>query len=170
MRPPGGLLSLLASIVPTRVLVLLNAVGDEDLTSAASVAEVRDDVAVEAHAAAQCVPAPPGAPGTAPGRAAGPLGRLLAVRIPRPRPGERMEVDLISRGVRLASALLGAVGSGALLEDGPASAAAAAVPKSANAFYEKALKKDGAALMASTLSNALGLLTNGGRGGTQRLH
>ena len=120
MRPPGGLLSLLASIVPTRVLVLLNAVGDEDLTSAASVAEVRDDVAVEAHAAAQCVPAPPGAPGTAPGRAAGPLGRLLAVRIPRPRPGERMEVNLISLCVRLASALLGgAVGSGSLSRMAP---------------------------------------------------
>ena len=167
LTPPGGLLSLLASIVPTRVLVLLNALGDDDLASAASVAEVRDDVAVEAHAAAQYVVPPPQSAGAAPPPPSAPVGRLLAVRIPRPRPGERVEVDLISRGVRLAPTLGGAVGTGALLEDAPTSAAVAAVPKSANAFYEKVLMKDGAALMAATHSNSIGLLTNGagdGRG------
>jgi hypothetical protein len=46
---PGGLVSLLAAINPTRILVLLNAIGDDELGSITELADACADIGAEAQ-------------------------------------------------------------------------------------------------------------------------
>ena len=142
---PGGLLALLAGVRPTRVLALLNALGEAELADEAALAELTADIAVEATAgiaaageerAAEAAAAAAAAAAAGEERAAAappaaaPLGRLIAVRIPRPRPGGGESVDpVLVRRARPAGAAEAAAASGpaapppqpalALLEDAP---------------------------------------------------
>ena len=71
---PGGLVSLLAAVNPTRILVLLNAVGDDELASLTELADVCADIGAEAQTACQTSG-----------------GHLLRIVCPRPHSGETIE-------------------------------------------------------------------------------
>ena len=71
---PGGLVSLLAAVNPTRILVLLNAVGDDELASLTELADVCADIGAEAQTVCQTSG-----------------GHLLRIVCPRPHSGETIE-------------------------------------------------------------------------------
>jgi hypothetical protein len=71
---PGGLVSLLAAVNPTRILVLLNAVGDDELASLTELADVCADIGAEAQTVCQTHG-----------------GHLLRIVCPRPHAGETIE-------------------------------------------------------------------------------
>ena len=120
-------MTMLACIAPTRILVLLNALTDKDVRAEAELADISDDIAIEVAAAISpsAVAAMATATGQAPPTEA--VGRLLAIRIPRPQlPDEPVDPDLIHRQQRRDVAF----NSGLLLEDGGAAPSAKDAPPS----------------------------------------
>ena len=71
---PGGLVSLLAAINPTRILVLLNAIGDDELGSITELADACADIGAEAQTICETSG-----------------GHLLRIICPRPHTGETIE-------------------------------------------------------------------------------
>jgi hypothetical protein len=154
----GGIMAVLAAVNPTRVLVLLNALSDADLRSPAEYTDILADIAIEARGALWA-PLNPGETGTVP------RGALLAVRIPRPRRGESVNVVLHRKGRfkgATHSVVPGAIG---LLQDSRPDDHSSRTPASAKAFFEKLLIKEGGGgiplpSLSGIVSGAVGLLTN----------
>jgi hypothetical protein len=118
---PGGIVSLLAAVQPTRVLVLVNSVGDPDISGPAA-GEILADIAAEAQV----------------------HGRLLRAILPLPRPGETIEqrAKAIARPASLKVA-----GASGLLEDArdalAGGAGARPIPTSAAEFHRRVVKGEG---------------------------
>lgn len=115
MLGPGGIVSLLAAVTPTRILVLLNAVSDVDF-KATDHADVLADIACEAQK----------------------HGVLLRAVMPLPKPGESLEPNIERPEI------LKKVGAAGLLEDSRealagGSAAQMNVPKNAQEFYKRTM-------------------------------
>jgi hypothetical protein len=109
---PGGLAAMLAAFVPTRVLIVINAISDGDLQGGRSaLSDIVVDVAAEAQAAVSAAESAAAAAGAAPPFR---YGGLLRAVTPLPRAGETLEPRLAR--VRTAMRHVGADG---LLEDAP---------------------------------------------------
>lgn len=143
---PGGIVMLLSSITPTRVLVLLNAVTDVELRDDAEFADTIADIACE------CAK----------------FGKLRRIACPRPAAGssESANYDFLKRPPN-AKMYSGPVG---MLEDGkagekpaPAEDKSARIPTTASAFFERVLKGEAAGPSVVGLSR-MGLLTSGAGG------
>ncbi len=178
---PAGIMGLLASVSPTRVLAVLNAVGDADLADAAEARDIVADFALEAAAALAAaaavgaLPPPqpqPAAAAAAAGAAAAPppppppppAHALRAVWLPRPRAGETADWHF-ERPVRLRSgAPAGAPQPAALaLEDARPADRTKVMPTTATGFFMKVLRSgtaDGTGALGVGNVPILGLLTN----------